>query len=224
MEILYKDKNIIAICKPSGVPSQADPTGADDAMILTSQMLRERGERECLWLVHRLDRVVGGVMVFARNKRYAALLSELFATRGASKEYLAAVEGRAEGGVMRDLLFKDSAKGKAFVVDSERKGVKRAELEYSPVSVAESDRCTHTLVKIELQTGRFHQIRAQFSHRGMPIVGDGKYGSHDNRAKSIALFSHRIRFKADEKDYDIIAYPDVTAYPWSEFEDLKEQR
>ncbi|MBQ8690048.1 MAG: RNA pseudouridine synthase [Clostridia bacterium] len=214
---------MIAVYKPSGIPSQPDPTGADDAMTLTSGILRELGERDELWLVHRLDRVVAGAMVFARTKRYAALLSELFATRGASKEYLAVVEGRAEGGVLTDLLFKDSAKGKAFVVKSERRGVKRAELEYTPLAVAECEGGCHTLVRIELHTGRFHQIRAQFSSRGMAVVGDGKYGSHDNRARGIALISHRIRFVVEGKDYDIVAYPELTAYPWSEFGISKEQ-
>lgn len=220
MEVLYKDKNLIAINKPAGIPVQPDPTADKDAMSLTSEILAESGEQNALWLVHRLDRVVGGTVVFARNKRYAATLSELFSAQNTVKEYLAVVEGEAEGGVLEDLLFKDSAKGKAFVVERKRQGVKEARLEYTPLATADTERGVYTLIRVRLHTGRFHQIRAQLSSRGMPIVGDGKYGSHDNRAKTPALFSTRLSFVACGRSYDIKSSPDKNSYPWSLFSEV----
>lgn len=217
VRVLYKDKNLIAISKDAGVPSQPDPTGDVDAMSLASDALFECGESNSLWLVHRLDRVVGGVIVFARNKKYAAVLSELAAGRNMKKEYLAVVEGEAHGGVLTDLLYKDSAKGKSFVVDRKRAGVKEAELEYIPLERVETEGGVRTLVKVELHTGRFHQIRAQFSHRGTPLVGDGKYGSRDKGARMPALFSHKLTFGALGREYLISDFPDTEAYPWSLF-------
>ena len=219
MEILYKDKNLIAINKPAGIPVQPDPTSDKDAMSLCTEILSSQGESGALWLVHRLDRVVGGTVVFARNKRTAAALSELFSAQSTEKEYLAIVEGRAEGGVLEDFLYKDAAKGKAFVVDRKRAGVKEAKLEYTPIATADTERGVYTLVRVRLHTGRFHQIRAQLSSRGMPIVGDGKYGSHDNRAKMPALFSRRLSFTLGGKSYDIKKSPDIESYPWSLFDE-----
>ena len=219
MEILYKDKHLIAINKPAGIPVQPDPTSDKDAMSLCTEILAAEGESGALWLVHRLDRVVGGTVVFARNKRTAAALSELFSTQSTEKEYLAIVEGRAEGGVLEDFLYKDAAKGKAFVVDRKRAGVKEAKLEYTPIATADTERGVYTLVRVKLHTGRFHQIRAQLSSRGMPIVGDGKYGSHDNRAKMPALFSSRLGFTLNGKSYDIKKSPDKESYPWSLFDE-----
>ena len=205
MKILYKDKNVIAICKEAGIPSQPDPTGQVDAMTLCSGILKEQGETNTeLFLVHRLDRVVGGVLVFARNKKYASILSEAMANRVAEKEYLAVVEGDAPGGTITDFIFKDSRLGKAFIVERKRAGVKEASLEYEPVSKKETDRGIFTLVKVKLHTGRFHQIRAQFSSRKMPIVGDGKYGSHDNIAHLPALFAFRFSLDTPARKYEFL--------------------
>ena len=202
------------------MPVQSDPTADKDALTLCGEMLSATGEGSALWLVHRLDRVVGGTVVFARNKSAAAALSEMFSSRNAVKEYLAVVEGAAEGGVLEDFIYKDAAKGKAFIVDRKRAGVKEAKLEYTPLASAESERGTYTLVRVRLHTGRFHQIRAQLSSRGMPIVGDGKYGSHDNRAKMPALFSYRIAFSVFGRSYDIKKSPDKQSYPWSLFDEV----
>ena len=174
MEILFKDENIVAVYKEAGIPSQPDPSGDADAMTLCSSQLAETGEKSTeLFLVHRLDRVVGGVLVFARNKKYAAILSEAVADRSAEKEYLAVVEGDAPGGILTDLIFKDARAGKAFVVDRKRAGVKEASLEYKLIEKTQIDSRILSLVRVKLHTGRFHQIRAQFSSRKMPIVGDG---------------------------------------------------
>ena len=217
MRILLKDKNVIAVEKVAGMPSQSDPTGDKDAMSTTSEDLAALGEKGDLWLVHRLDRVVGGVLVFARNKQSAAELSSAVADKTALKEYLAVVEGDAEEGEMVDLLFKDSKKSKAFVVQRARAGVKEAKLEYYKVASVDTEKGIRTLVRIKLHTGRFHQIRAQFSSRAMPIVGDGKYGSHDNKANMPALFACKMAFKCAGKTYSPCAIPDVESYPWNLF-------
>ena len=217
MEILYKDKNLIAVYKPSGLPSQSDTTGDKDALTLTAEKLRLLGECADLWLVHRLDRVVGGILVFARNKKYAALLSSLVSDRGMKKEYLAVIDGVGEGGMLRDYLYKDSAKGKAFVVDRKRAGVKEAVLEYERLNSKETEKGIKTLVRVDLHTGRFHQIRAQLSSRGTPISGDGKYGSRDSIPKTPALFAFRLSFEAEGKKYGFVKLPCASEYPWSLF-------
>ena len=217
IDVLYKTKDLIVIRKPAGIPAQSDTTGDDDAMSMTSRMLSEQGESADLWLVHRLDRVVGGLIVFARSRECASELSSLVSGSGMEKEYIAVVEGRAEGGVLCDWLYKDSKKGKAFVVN-ERQAAKKAELEYTPLAFLQTERGTFTLVRIKLHTGRFHQIRAQFSSRGNSIVGDGKYGSHDNKSKFPALFATRLAFLMKKDIIEVKALPDFTEYPWSLFE------
>ena len=139
--------------------------------------------------IHRLDLNVGGVMVYARTKSAAAQLSKLVQEGQLVKEYRALVHGvPAESGVLEDLLFKDSRKNKVFVVKKERKGVKKASLEYTRLT---DD--SPALVHIRLHTGRSHQIRVQFSSRGFPLVGDHKYGARDE-AREPKLFSCRISF------------------------------
>ena len=217
MEILYKDKNVLAVFKSPAIASQPDPTGDKDAMTLASGMLSDMGENSDLYLVHRLDRVVGGILVFARNKKSAAALSELISTHAAEKDYLAVVDGVAEGGRLVDLLFKDSAAGKSFVVDRMRAGVKEARLTYEPIKTLDIDGRAATLVKIRLETGRFHQIRAQFSSRKMSLLGDKKYGSRDAKAKMPALFAYHLGFELFGKRYDFEKKPDTQTYPWSCF-------
>ena len=214
MQILYKSKNFVVINKPVGMPSQSDPGGDADAMQLTSNELRSIGEDSSLYLVHRLDRVVGGVLAFARNKKAAAAISAILNSDGFVKEYLAVTEGRADGGVLTDYIFKDSRQSKAFVTDRERVGVKYAELFYEPISLNDC----HTLVKVRLSTGRFHQIRVQFASRKNPLVGDKKYGSRDSKSKNPALFSHRLSFECLGESVNVEAFPDFCAYPWCEFD------
>lgn len=218
IEILYKNENLVAVCKPAGMPSQSDTTGDEDAMKRTSRALAELSEDSRLWLVHRLDRVVGGVLVFGRNKEAAAQLSALFGKSGMEKEYFAVVEGNAPGGYLIDYLYKDARQGKAFVVKEGKSGSKRAELEYFPVATQNTERGIYTLVRVKLHTGRFHQIRCQFASRGMSVVGDGKYGSHDNRAKLPALFSTALAFDFKGKEFSIKHLPNINTYPWSLFD------
>ena len=178
MEILYSDKNIAVCVKPVGLDSEQELPGA----------LREALGGE-IFPLHRLDKNVGGVMVFARTKAAAAQFSRLIQEGQLVKEYVALVHGTPpETGMWQDLLWKDSRKNKVFVVKRERKGVKAALLEYTRLKDTDP-----ALVRIRLHTGRSHQIRVQFASRGFPLVGDHKYGSRDEHTAPM-LFSCRITF------------------------------
>lgn len=192
MEILHSDENIIVIIKPVGLDSEHDVPA-----VLQSEVGGE------VFTLHRLDKNVGGVMVYARNKKTAAVLSKAIQDGRMVKEYLAKVHGTPEeSGVLEDLLFKDSKKNKVFVVKRQRAGVKKAKLEYKRLSEGEE-----SLVHIRLYTGRSHQIRVQFSSRGFPLVGDHKYGSKSSE-KEPELFSHRITFPYKGEDVSFEATPD----------------
>ena len=167
-------------------------------------LLSERGglpellEEQCggaVFPVHRLDRDVGGVMVYARTREAAAAISKLIAERRMEKEYLAVIEGRPEEerGELRDLLYHDQKRNKSFVVQRPRKGVKEAALRYRLLETAETEQGMLSLLRIQLNTGRSHQIRVQFASRRMPLAGDARYGSHI-RAGGIALWSVSLRF------------------------------
>ena len=192
MNIIYSDRDLAVIIKPVGMDSEHQVPAA------ISEKLG--GE---VFPIHRLDLNVGGVMVYARTKSAAAQLSKLVQEGRLVKEYRALVHGvPAEAGVLEDLLFKDSRKNKVFVVKKERKGVKKASLEYTRLTDSPP-----ALVHIRLHTGRSHQIRVQFSSRGFPLVGDHKYGARDD-AREPKLFSCRISFpwKGGEKVFE--AFPE----------------
>ncbi|MBE6922936.1 MAG: RNA pseudouridine synthase [Ruminococcaceae bacterium] len=178
MEILYSDKHIAVCVKPVGLDSEHEvPEALKEAL---------GGE---LFPIHRLDKNVGGVMVYARTRQAAAFLSKAVQEGTMVKEYVALVHGTPpESGDWTDLLFKDSTKNKVFVVKKERRGVKKARLEFVRLSEGET-----SLVRIRLHTGRSHQIRVQFSSRGFPLVGDHKYGARDNSPAPM-LFSCKLTF------------------------------
>ena len=217
VEILYKTKNTVVIYKAPGVPSQSDPSGDPDAMTLLSKQLKALGENSNLWLVHRLDRVVGGLLIFARNKKYAAILSEYVKDRLITKEYYAVVDGEANDAVLENWLYKDMRAGKSFIIERERAGSRLARLSYRALSTKDTEKGKKTLIYVTLDTGRFHQIRAQLSGAGTPITGDGKYGSRDNKAKCIALASSHLAANVLGENIDVSRLPELDAYPWSLF-------
>ena len=192
MEILYSDRDLAVCIKPVGFDSEAEVPAALKKML--------GGE---VFPIHRLDKNVGGVMVFARNKQSAAALSKAVQEGAMVKEYVAMVHGTPpESGDWEDFLFKDSRKNKVFTVKKERKGVKYARLEFRRLTVGET-----SLVRIRLHTGRSHQIRVQFSSRGFPLVGDHKYGSRDAKTEPM-LFSCKITFPYQGKDMVFEALPE----------------
>lgn len=222
VKILYKSKGIIVIAKPAGMPSQPDPSGDTDALNRTRHILSEAGEQGELYVINRLDRVVGGLIILARNKRYAALLSEMVANGKIVKEYIAVVSGTPERGRYVNYLYKDARISKAFVVDKKRVGVKEAVLDLVPISSTDAEGGVLTLVKVRLHTGRYHQIRCQLSSRGTPIVGDGKYGSRDKHAQYPALYSYRLSFEVEKERLEAVSYPNTEEYPWCKFDLNKE--
>ena len=190
MDFLFSDKDIAVCVKPVGLDSEAEfPAAIKEAL---------GGE---VFPIHRLDKNVGGVMVYARSKQAAAALSKAVQDGAMVKEYVAMVHGTPpESGDWEDLLWKDSRKNKVFVVKRIRGGVKKARLEFRRLSQGET-----SLVRIRLHTGRSHQIRVQFSSRGFPLVGDHKYGSRDQRTEPM-LFSCRITFpyKGETKSFEVL--------------------
>lgn len=192
MEILYADSEIVVCVKPVGLDSEMDmPAGLKEAL---------GGE---IFPLHRLDKNVGGVMVYARTKAAAASLSRAIQEGAMVKEYLAMVHGTPpESGDWEDYLWKDSKKNKVFVVKRMRGGVKKARLEYVRLTAGEK-----SLVRIRLHTGRSHQIRVQFASRGFPLVGDHKYGARDS-VPAPMLFSCKLTFPYRGKAFQFEAKPD----------------
>ena len=189
MEILYKDNHIVVCIKPSGVLSAKDLSGAKNMTDILSQ---ELGTNE-IYPVHRLDREVSGVMVYALTGLAAARLSADASDKDKFKKVYYAVVGghiKEPKGVFEDLLFKDTKRSKSFVVPKLRKGVKKAKLEYELLESIDDK----SLVKVTLHTGRTHQIRVQFASRKLPLIGDRKYGGAKSE-KAIALRSVSLSFE-----------------------------
>lgn len=192
MEILFYDHDLAVCVKPVGLDSEAQ---------VPAELKKTLGGE--IFPVHRLDKNVGGVMVYARTKQAAAALSKAVQDGAMVKEYVAMVHGLPpESGDWEDLLWKDSRKNKVYVVKRERSGVKKARLEFTRLSAGEC-----SLVRIRLHTGRSHQIRVQFASRGNPLVGDHKYGSRDERTDPM-LFSCCIRFPWHGEQRRFEAMPD----------------
>ncbi len=215
MEILYLDNRIVVCLKPVGILSTDEPGGLPE-------LLRQQlgGPETCLRTVHRLDRVVGGVMILARSREAARLLSEQIQDRTFRKEYLAVAHGLlpAIDGVFRDLLYRDKAQRKTCVADAPGKDVREAVLHYHVL--AQRENCS--LVRVNLETGRTHQIRAQFSAHGFPLVGDKKYGAPEEvMMEGIALWSCCLRFRHPQTDAQVsFSAPPPETHPWNLFSDI----
>ena len=206
--ILYQDSFLVIAVKPAGVLSQLDKTG-DTAM---TDILSEYIGKTVL-PVHRLDRAVGGVMVYALTKEAAGKLGGILGTDAFKKEYLTVVDGiLAEKGTLEDYLLHDARRNMTSVVSAKTKDAKAASLSYTLLETHENA----SLVRVLLHTGRTHQIRVQFSSRGMPILGDGRYGSRERHP--VALWSYRLSFSHPmaKKRLTFQAIPDMTT-PWNLF-------
>lgn len=207
MEFLYTDSDILVCVKPAGVLSTDEPGGVPE---LAREALGDPAAQ--VRTVHRLDRVVSGLMVLARNAQAASELSRQIRDREFEKEYLAVVHGCPEEpkGRYTDLLLRNKPERKTYVVTEMAKGVQEAILDYQVL--ARKDGLTR--VAIQLQTGRTHQIRAQFSSRGLPLVGDRKYSLLEDNC-NIALWSHRLAFThpATGERMDFSLEP-PGIYPW----------
>ena len=219
MKILYEDRYLLVCEKPVGVESQRSSKGGEDMLSLLEEYRAEKGEEAFVGLVHRLDTATGGAMIYSKRADMTGTLSALVQSADYKKTYLAVVHGEPEekSGEMRDLLYHDKMKNKSYVCDKKRAGVKEAILTYRVLAAAQrEDGSKHSLVEIELITGRTHQIRVQFASRKMPLVGDGKYGSRDNKA-SMALWSHKVEFTHPQTQKQVIAESmPPEGYPWDQ--------
>ena len=210
MKIIYQDRDIVVCVKPPRVLSTDEPGGVPE---LVREALGDPNAN--VRTVHRLDRTVSGLMVLARRSKAASELSRQIREGIFQKEYLAVVHGRPEpgDGTLRDLLLRNKAERKTYVVTEPGKDVQEAILHYQTLNTAED----LSRVRIQLETGRTHQIRTQFSSRGMPLVGDRKYGKAEDDCE-IALWSYRLAFLHPyrQEPIEFILEPPKD-YPWSSF-------
>ena len=218
--VLYEDNHLLVVEKPVNLLSQADRTGDPDMLSLLKADLKQRYNKPgnvYLGLVHRLDRPVGGVMVFAKTSKAAARLSKQIAEGNFQKLYLAVLTGilpRSSGQLVH-FLKKDSVRNMITAAHEEVPGSKKAVLEYEVLG-CEKD-CT--LVRVELKTGRPHQIRVQFAKEGFPRGGDRRYGSPGLRHSQIGLWSYQIGFNHPTlRDWCVFTLPPpITKPPWHLF-------
>ena len=214
LHILYEDAHLVLCVKPVGVLSEDSEQGACMPALLRRHY-REQGKPDYIATVHRLDKIVGGVMLFSRRREVTGKLTAAVAEHRVTKEYLAVLRGHpAEASAtLTDLLFRDASKNKSYVVKRMRKGVREASLEYVTLGNTEE----LTLVRVRLHTGRTHQIRVQFASRGLPLSGDRKYGASD-APWPIALWSYRLSFAHPQTSEAMtFACPPPDTAPWTRF-------
>ena len=208
MEILYQDTDIIVCVKPARVLSTDEPGGMPE--LVRDALGNPKAD---VRTVHRLDRVVSGLMVLARSADAASKLSEQIRQQTFQKEYLAVLHGHPDedAGTLCDLLLRDKKERKTYIVTEPGKGVQEAILTYQVQAKTED----LTRVRIQLQTGRTHQIRAQFSGRNIPLVGDRKYSLLEDDCE-IALWSYRLAFAHPQtgEQMEFVLEPPRT-YPWT---------
>lgn len=214
LNVLYEDNHIIVVVKPYNVLSQGDSTGDRSIMDDIKDYIKFKYNKPgnvYLGLVHRLDRPVGGVMVFARTSKAASRLSQSFNSHDVEKKYLAIVNGKMESskGEFEDYIERDNS-GNSFI----SKNGKKAVLEYEVLEYNSVYDCS--LVSINLKTGRHHQIRVQFASRGHYLLGDQRYGVSDN--KQISLFAYSLSFihPVTKEKMHFEVYPDKIDY-WTRF-------
>ena len=218
LEILFEDNHVIVVVKPANIPSQEDKTGDKDMLTLIKEYIKEKYNKPgnvYLGLVHRLDRPVGGVMVFAKTSKAASRLSEEVRSKSMQKHYLAIVNGKMEKekDTLVDYLWKDEKKNTSYVVKEGKKNSKMAELDYEVLKYDEKDDLS--LVKIDLHTGRHHQIRVQFSSRMHALYGDNKYHGR-GAGTGICLWAYKLSFKhpVSKEEMSFEKYPEKTGM-WS---------
>lgn len=217
IHVLYEDNHVLCVEKPVNVPVNEDDSHDPDLLSMCKEYLKEKYNKPgnvYLGLIHRLDRPVGGVMVFAKTSKAASRLSEAVRTHAISKEYLAVLDGRLtqKSDTLTDYLIKDHHTN--MVRTTDEKHGKKSQLDYEVL--AENSR--HTLVHIHLKTGRSHQIRVQFSSRNFPLVYDQRYNPHPGKGQ-IALFACRLSFPhPTTKEMITVSCLPGNEKPWNEFD------
>ena len=214
INIIYEDNHLLIVEKPINIPVQADDSKDLDFLNILKEFLKKRDNKPgnvYLGLVHRLDRPVGGIMVFAKTSKCASRLSEQVRNRTLKKTYYAIVEGKiSEEGIYKDYLLKDNKKN---IVRVDKNG-KEAILDYKLLDYKNN----LSLVKINLQTGRSHQIRVQFSSRNHPLYGDNKYNKNAKVGEQIALFAKELELiHPITKENMKFSLELKNKYPWNIF-------
>lgn len=218
INIIYEDNHLLVVEKPINIPVQADDSKDLDFLTMLKDFIKKRDNKPgnvYLGLIHRLDRPVGGIMVFAKTSKCASRLSEQIRTRKFKKNYYAVIEGKIDTeGKFIDKLLKDT---KRNIVRVDSRG-KISILNYKLIDYRDS----LSLVKINLETGRSHQIRVQFSSRNYPLYGDQKYNKGAKVGEQIALFSNSITFNHPITKEEMTFAVDIPSrYPWSLFKNVK---
>jgi 23S rRNA pseudouridine1911/1915/1917 synthase len=219
IKIIAEDNHIIVVNKPCNVLVMEDSTKDIDMLTMVKEYIKVKYQKPgnvYVGLVHRLDRPVGGIMVFAKTSKAASRLSEIIRTHKMEKYYLAVCRGELieKSGEIKDYLYKNAVENKSYAVDKNQKGSKQATLEYEVIGVKQG----YSLLKIKLITGRHHQIRVQLANIGFPIFGDQKYNDNTRKAQ-IALWAYELSFVHPVKK-ELVSYqckPDFMVFPWSLF-------
>ncbi len=200
LEILYEDRDIIAVYKPAGVPVQTKRIGTPDIENAVRNHIasEDNGQVPYLGMIHRLDQPVEGITLFAKNKRAAAVLSKELQENKMKKIYLAVTDGipKQEEGVLIDWILFDRKKNLSEIVKENKAGAKKAELTYKLIDKVNG----MSKIEIYLKTGRHHQIRVQMANAGMPLVGDHKYRAQDDGGRFPALCASELEFKHPRTD------------------------
>ncbi len=196
LKVIYEDNQIIVVEKPVNIPSQGDKTGDIDMLSIVKDYIKKKYNKPgevYLGLVHRLDRPTGGVMVFARTSKSASRLSEQVRNKQMHKKYLCIVDGKLEekSGTFKDYLYKNERTNTSRIAKPNEKNAKEAILDYEVIKYNEE--INLSVVKVDLHTGRHHQIRVQFASRGHSLYGDQKYGTR-GRGKQLALWAYSLEF------------------------------
>lgn len=220
LNIIYEDNHIIVVEKPAGILSQADNSNDMDILTLVKRYIKEKYNKKgdvFLGLVHRLDTVTSGLMVFARTSKAASRLSEQMRQNSIKKMYLAVFEEKInqKKGSYTDYLIKDTKRNIVKTTSNKNEG-KLAMLNYEVLETIDNK----SLVKIELITGRSHQIRVQFSSRSYHIYGDAKYGAKNKDKKSIALYAYELSIIHPTKKEEMIFKSIPKNYPFNEFSNI----
>lgn len=225
LHVIYEDNHIIVVEKPVNIPSQGDKTGDKDMLTIIKEYIKEKYNKPgdvYLGLVHRLDRPVGGVMVFAKTSKAASRLSEQVRIKEFKKTYLVIVNGKFDKnkGILEDYLLKNEKNNMSKVVKEETKNSKYAELDYEVLKYDKEQNLS--VLKIDLHTGRHHQIRVQLASRDHAIYGDQKYGERGQR-QQICLFAYSLTIEhpisKEEMTFKVLPKPEKT---WKLLEGIKE--